>query len=236
MRLLILCFALVLSHSLMGADSTSLIGKTEAEITARFGEPKSVAEIGTTRILGYPNMVLEFENGRVIKKSSPPPAASPTPPPPSPPAPDSTTPPSASESTGTGQVLALKFTAIDGQFIDLENYRGKVVLIDFWATWCGPCVREIPHVLDAFQKHHSKGLEIIGISLDKDREKLLAFLKEKGMTWPQYFDGKGWNNEISSKHGIDSIPTMWLIDKEGRLISKNVRGNLNRDIEQALSK
>jgi thiol-disulfide isomerase/thioredoxin len=132
--------------------------------------------------------------------------------------------------------LELKFTAVDGSEVDLAKMRGKVVLIDFWATWCGPCVGEVPHVVEAYKKLHDKGFEIVGISLDQNKEKLLAFTKEKGVTWPQYFDGKGWQNEISSKFGIDSIPAMWLIDKQGMLATTQARGDLAGEVEKLLAK
>ncbi len=130
--------------------------------------------------------------------------------------------------------VELKFTAVDGKEVDLAKMRGKVVLIDFWATWCGPCVAELPNVLKAYEKLHPKGFEIIGISLDQDKAKLESFVKEKGMTWTQYFDGKGWQNDISARFGIQSIPAMWLVDKKGMLVSNDVRGNLEELVEKAL--
>ena len=132
--------------------------------------------------------------------------------------------------------LELKFTAVDGSEVGLAKMRGKVVLVDFWATWCGPCVGEVPHVVEAYKKLHDKGFEIVGISLDQNKEKLLAFTKEKGMTWPQYFDGKGWQNEISSKFGINSIPAMWLIDKKGMLATTQARGDLAGEVGKLLAK
>lgn len=131
--------------------------------------------------------------------------------------------------------LELKFTAIDGREVDLSKMRGKVVLVDFWAVWCGPCVAEIPNVLKTYEKLHPKGFEIIGISLDQDKSKLEAFVKEKGMSWPQFFDGKGWQNEISSRFGINSIPAMWLVDKKGMVVSTNARGNLEELVEKHLA-
>ena len=131
--------------------------------------------------------------------------------------------------------LDLKFTALDGAEIDLAKMRGKVVLIDFWATWCGPCVKEVPNVVEAYEELHPKGFEVIGISLDQDKAKLEAFIKEKGMAWPQYFDGKGWQNEISSRFGIQSIPAMWLVDKKGMLVSTNARGDLEDEVEKLLA-
>lgn len=131
--------------------------------------------------------------------------------------------------------LDLKFTAVDGHEVDIEKLRGKVVLIDFWATWCGPCVGEVPNVVKTYEKLHPKGFEIIGISLDQDKSKLEAFTRDKNMTWTQFFDGKGWKNEISSRFGINSIPAMWLVDKKGMVVSTNVRGKLEEEVEKRLA-
>jgi thiol-disulfide isomerase/thioredoxin len=121
-----------------------------------------------------------------------------------------------------GKPIDIKFTAMDGREVDLAKLRGKVVLIDFWATWCGPCVAEFPHIKRTYEKFHDKGLEIIGISLDDDKQDLLNFLKKNGPApWPQYFDGKGWNTEMSFKFAINAVPTIFLIDKKGNLVSTN---------------
>lgn len=133
--------------------------------------------------------------------------------------------------------LDIKFTAVDGREVDLSKMNGKVVLIDFWATWCGPCVAEVPNVVKTYEKLHGKGFEIIGISLDKDNDKgkLESFTKEKNMTWAQYFDGKGWENDISTRYGIKSIPAMWLVNKKGMVVSTNARGNLEAEVEKLLA-
>ncbi len=131
--------------------------------------------------------------------------------------------------------LELKFTAVDGKEVDVSKLQGKVVLIDFWATWCGPCVAELPNVIKAYKELHPKGFEIVGISLDSDKAELEAFVKEKGMEWPQYFDGKGWQNEISSKYGINSIPAMWLLNKKGMVVSTNARGGLEETVTKLLA-
>lgn len=131
--------------------------------------------------------------------------------------------------------LDLKFTAVDGREVDVSKLQGKVVLIDFWATWCGPCVAELPNVIKAYKELHPKGFEIVGISLDSDKAELEAFVKEKGMEWPQYFDGKGWQNEISSRYGINSIPAMWLVDKKGMVVSTNARGGLEEKVAKLLA-
>ena len=131
--------------------------------------------------------------------------------------------------------LDMKFTAVDGREVDLAKLQGKVVLIDFWATWCGPCVAELPNVLKAYKELHPKGFEIIGISLDSDKAKLESFVKARGMEWPQFFDGKSWRNEISSKYGINSIPAMWLVNKKGMVVSTNARGALEEKVQKLLA-
>jgi peroxiredoxin len=133
-----------------------------------------------------------------------------------------------------GKPLDMKFTAINGKQIDLAKMKGKVVLIDFWATWCGPCIAELPNVKKTYNKLNQKGFEIIGISLDSNENSLKRFLKKENMPWPQFFDGKGWNNELAKKYGIRSIPAMWLVDQEGNLIDTNARSNLEDKVEKLL--
>lgn len=129
----------------------------------------------------------------------------------------------------------IAFTAVDGTEIDLADYRGKVVLIDFWATWCGPCVAELPNVLRAYHKLHDQGFEIIGISFDQSKVKLERFVKREKMPWPQYFDGQGWGNMFGREYGISSIPAMWLIDKNGVLRDNNARANLEQKVQGLLA-
>lgn len=138
------------------------------------------------------------------------------------------------ESGIKGKPLDLKFKAVDGREVDIAAMRGKVVLVDFWATWCGPCVAEIPNVVKAYEKLHGKGFEIIGISFDQDKAKLESMTKEKGMPWPQFFDGKGWQNEFGQKYGINSIPQMWLVNKEGLVVDTTAREDLAKKVERLL--
>ena len=134
-----------------------------------------------------------------------------------------------------GKPLEMKFTSLDGKEVDLSKMKGKVVLIDFWATWCGPCVKEIPSVKKTYDELHSKGFEIIGISLDSDKGKLEDFIAKNGMPWPQFFDGKGWKTSLAKEHGISSIPAMWLVDKKGNLVDQNARADLEKKVEKYLA-
>jgi thiol-disulfide isomerase/thioredoxin len=134
-----------------------------------------------------------------------------------------------------GKPLPIKFTAVDGREVNLAAMKGKVVLLDFWATWCGPCVAELPSVKAVYDKLHEKGFEIIGISLDPQKEPLVKFVADQKMPWPQYFDGKGWENDLAQQYGINSIPAMWLIDKQGNLRDLSARVNLAEKIAKLLA-
>lgn len=111
-----------------------------------------------------------------------------------------------------------------GAPLSISGLKGQVVLVDFWATWCGPCVAELPNVLAAYEKYHAKGFEIVGISLDRSEDALKKFIAEKNMTWPQYFDGKGWDSALGRQYGITSIPATYLLDRDGRIVARDLRG------------
>lgn len=134
-----------------------------------------------------------------------------------------------------GKPLNIKFTALDGRKVDLSQMKGKVVLIDFWATWCGPCVGEIPHVKAAYDKFHSKGFDVIGISFDSNKRALEYFVEKQDLPWPQYFDGKTWQNKFGVQYAIESIPTMWLVNKKGDLCDTHARNDLEGRVEKLLA-
>jgi thiol-disulfide isomerase/thioredoxin len=124
---------------------------------------------------------------------------------------------------------------VSGAPLSLAQYKGKIVLVDFWATWCGPCMAEMPNVIAAYQKYHDRGFEIVGISLDQNRAGLQQVTKEQGMPWAQYFDGKGWESKLATRYGIKAIPAAFLLDEEGKIIATDLRGEeLASELEKRL--
>ena len=124
-----------------------------------------------------------------------------------------------------GRPVELQFTALDGRDVNLSSMRGKVVLVDFWATTCGPCVAELPRVKATYDRFHSQGFEVIGIDSDREKDQLERYLKKHALPWPQFFDGKASENKWSTAFGIDGIPHMFLVDKQGVLRFDNVRAS-----------
>ncbi len=126
---------------------------------------------------------------------------------------------------GYGQV-APDFVQADpeGKQVSLKDFRGKYVLVDFWASWCGPCRQENPNVVQAYQKYKNKNFTVLGVSLDRDKPRWLQAISDDQLTWPHVSDLKFWQNEVAKLYKVSSIPQNYLLDPEGRIIGKNLRG------------
>lgn len=121
----------------------------------------------------------------------------------------------------------------DGYLRTLNSLRGKIVLLDFWAGWCGPCRRENPNLVAAYSRYHDKGFEIFQVSLDKNRAEWLAAIKQDGLNWIHVSDLKFWSSPVVRQFGVESIPANFLLDKEGKIIATNLRGGA---LEEELAK
>jgi peroxiredoxin len=126
---------------------------------------------------------------------------------------------------------------LQGKALSIAKYKGKVVLVDFWATWCPQCVVELPEIQKAYDKYHKQGFEVIGISLDEDKGALEKFIKQKKMPWSQYFEGKRFDGKLPMKYGINVLPTTYLIDRDGKIIKLVTDPDaLVKDIAKAVKK
>jgi thiol-disulfide isomerase/thioredoxin len=147
-----------------------------------------------------------------------------------------------SAENGVGKPFVLEFTeAITGKPISIKSLKGKVVVVDFWATWCPPCVAEMPKMKKLYAEFKGKGVEFIGVSLDQSKEKgglesLKKFVAENDITWPQYYQGNFWQSDFSKAWGINSIPCVFLVDADGKLVNTKARGRLEELIPQELAK
>lgn len=138
------------------------------------------------------------------------------------------------ESLSVGQKAPnFRVQTVKGDSIALSDYRGKIVLLDFWATWCGPCLPEIPHLKSIQANHSEKELQIIGIALEDDPGKLIKFLTEKQMNWPHVLQSGRWNDELSELYNITGIPQTYIIDRNGTIAAKELR---KKELEKEIAK
>lgn len=148
----------------------------------------------------------------------------------------------AKMSEAVGKPFELSFEdAKTGAKVSSETLKGKIVVVDFWATWCKPCVAEMPNMKKLYAEYKDKGVEFVGISLDQPeaaggKKKLLDYIEENEIAWPQYYQGKGWESEFSKGWGIQGIPTMFLVDHEGKLVTIDARGKLEKLLPEAIEK
>lgn len=151
-----------------------------------------------------------------------------------------TAPPATATTAAPGDSAAAADTAADGeQYTDFEmpnmagtpvrlsSYvsRNRYTLIDFWASWCGPCRREMPTVVKAYNTFHGKGLEVVGVSLDQDRQAWQQAVGDLGMAWPQLSDLRGWECAAAQLYKVHSIPSSLLVDQQGRIVARDLRGD-----------
>ena len=130
------------------------------------------------------------------------------------------------ESTAIGQIAPnFTITTPEGESISLYDIKGKVKLIDFWASWCGPCRGENPHVVEIYKEYHPKGLEIFGVSLDNNKEAWVKAIADDGLVWKHGSDLKGWQSAPAQLYSVTGIPHTVLLDENNKIIAKNLRGD-----------
>lgn len=140
------------------------------------------------------------------------------------------------DNIGIGNPLPdLTFLTLDGKELKLRSLAGKVVLVDFWATWCSPCVRELPNLKALYSEYSSRGLEVVGLSLDSSAEALATYVDEKSVKWPVSHLRDGWKSTVVTQYGVNALPSLWIYDRRGTLRYYNLRGDeLRRAIESLI--
>ncbi|MGZ3756593.1 MAG: redoxin domain-containing protein [Mucilaginibacter sp.] len=139
--------------------------------------------------------------------------------------------------SGIGAKPNFTMTDINGRPVSLTSFRGKYVLVDFWASWCAPCRRENPNVLANYKKYHEMGFEVLGVSLDSKKEPWLKAIQMDGLPWTHVSDLKGWQNAAAVEFGVKVVPTNFLLDKDGKVIAKNIREEgLGKELKSIFNK
>ena len=134
-----------------------------------------------------------------------------------------------------GAIYPIRLAGIDGRMLETQRLRGKVVLIDFWATWCAPCREGLPKLKALLASRQSKGLEILGVNFDESPKSLRRFLARESVDWPQHCAVGGMDGAVAREFGLTRLPTLWLIDREGRLRDLDARVDLEGKIDRLLS-
>lgn len=130
---------------------------------------------------------------------------------------------------------AFTLTDVSGKAVSLASFRGRYVLVDFWASWCGPCRAENPNVVKAYRKYRDKNFTVLGVSLDNSKKSWINAIRQDGLSWTQVSDLQGWNNSVAKLYHVNSIPSNFLIDPSGKIIAKNLRGSaLENTLAQVL--
>ncbi len=140
---------------------------------------------------------------------------------------------------GVGQMAPdISLTSPDGRVIKLSSLRGQVVLIDFWASWCGPCRKENPYTVEIYEEYKEKGFTVYSVSLDQNKAAWLKAIQKDGLVWDYHVsDLKGWRNKAAADYGVEAIPATFLVDRSGTIVAKDVHGGeLDKAVRKALKK
>jgi thiol-disulfide isomerase/thioredoxin len=135
-----------------------------------------------------------------------------------------------------GSKPVLDFVAVDGTRVNPSALAGKIVVVDFWATWCGPCMAEADHMVQVYNQYKDKGLVMIGIDMDRSKDQMIAVAKEKGFVWPQYFDGKVWQTQLATEWGVRGIPATFILSPDGVVLWHGHPAGIDQQLAEAFAK
>jgi thiol-disulfide isomerase/thioredoxin len=131
----------------------------------------------------------------------------------------------SAQSAADDAVRRLRLIDLDGREWTAERLRGRVTLVDFWATWCAPCLKELPYIKQARARYSREEFEVLGVSFDAtDRRTFVSWLNRQRVTWPQVFDGRGRRGDAAREFRVTAVPTSFLVDPSGRIVARNLRG------------